>query len=222
MTDKLEIIVTADGSQSLRVPDLEETYPSRKGAAQESSYVFIKQGLEEVYGSKIRVFEVGFGTGLNTILTLEYARQKSMQIEYTAIEKYPVGLEIIRDFSRDWLELRCLRDDFLNMHDLGWGTWNTINITFLIRKVEEDWMNYEFDSHYDLIYYDAFAPSRQSEMWEIELLQKCHDALVNEGLLVTYCAQGQFRRNLEAVGFTVERIPGPPGKREMIRARKIR
>ena len=216
----IEIIDTGDGSQSLRIPELEETYHSRKGAAQESQYVFIDKGLAQINKKKVAVLEIGFGTGLNALLAWAYARKSGQTLYYTSIEKYPLKSEIYKEFSRDWLEQQSLYKEYLMLHESAWMHDVELGPEFILRKVEADWVDYKIVGTYDIVFYDAFAPSKQEEMWASKLIQRCYDSLESGGILVSYCAQGQFRRNLQDSGFIVERLEGPPGKREMIRAIK--
>jgi tRNA U34 5-methylaminomethyl-2-thiouridine-forming methyltransferase MnmC len=220
MSRIIKVIETEDGSQSLLLSELNETYHSTHGAAKESQHVFIENGLASVIGKKISVFEVGFGTGLNALLALKYGLINNLDIQYTSIESHPLPSELTARYNQSWLSDSGLTSEYNAICESTWNEFVKINSRFHLKKISGDWLSFMTDSKYDVIFYDAFAPAKQHEMWEVALLEKSFEILANQGLLVTYCAQGQFRRNLESVGFEVERLPGPPGKREMIRARK--
>ena len=156
----IEIVDTGDGSQSLRIPELEETYHSRKGAAQESQYVFIDKGLAEIKKKKIAVLEVGFGTGLNALLAWTHARMSNQALYYTSIEKYPLKSDIYKEFSRDWLEQQSLYKQYLMLHESAWMLDVEFGPDFVLRKVEADWIDYKINGTFDIVFYDAFAPSK--------------------------------------------------------------
>lgn len=222
----LKIIETEDGSSSLYVHSLNETYHSFHGALGESLHVFIKEGLahwHKTYGkTSAKILEVGFGTGLNTILTVEYALRNSLHIEYDTVEAYPLAPGIVEKLNYP----KLLQDDnlatiFSNLHAAAWNEPATINAYFTLHK--RHIMAEAFipeSAYYDLLYFDAFAPNKQAELWTVEILEKFYRALAPEGILVTYCAKGQFKRDLKAIGYEVETLPGPPGKKEMVRATK--
>jgi tRNA U34 5-methylaminomethyl-2-thiouridine-forming methyltransferase MnmC len=204
----LKIITTSDGSHSLLNTELDETYHSRHGALQESLHVFIKNGLDLCAKDEVNVFEVGFGTGLNALLTALSNRK----VNYTTIEAFPLPEEIFTLLNyepRDLLlqlhrnhELRITNFKFKKHH----ATLQSISL----------WPN-----QFDVIYFDAFAPSKQPTMWEFPMIEKVCNALTPGGLFVTYCAKGQLKRDLKALGLNVETLPGPPGKKEMVRAKKV-
>lgn len=216
----IRVIDTKDGSQSLFVPELNETYHSTHGAAEESEFVFIENGLAKVSKDHIRVFEVGFGTGLNALLAWSYAKEHRKKVYYESIEFHPLSADVIARYNQSWLMDSDLNAEYVAISQAEWNHNAILDQHFTLKKVEADWLEYKAIERFDIIFYDAFAPSRQGEMWELSLLEKSYTMLHDDGLLVTYCAQGQFRRNLKDVGFKVERLPGPPGKREMIRAEK--
>jgi len=220
MSDGIRLISTKDGSQSLFIPELNETYHSTYGAAEESQYVFIDYGLAQVDKSKIDAFEVGFGTGLNALLGWKYARENKKKLRFQAIENNPLPGELTSQYSRSWLDETGLSEDYRRLCEAKWEETIEIDSFFRLSKIVDNWLTFKTENKFDIIFYDAFAPSKQSEMWHLSLLEKGFDMLRDKGLLVTYCAQGQFRRDLQSAGFEVERLPGPPGKREMIRARK--
>ena len=221
MSKDIKLIETGDGSQSLLLSGINETYHSTHGAASESQYVFVDQGLAQLEEQSISVFEVGFGTGLNALLALKYCNDRNLSIKYTSIEYHPLPDELTTQYNKSWLSDAGLSSEYKAINESEWNKLVKVNTGFHLNKISGNWLTFQTEDVYDIIFYDAFAPSKQNEMWELPLLQKSFDMLTDNGFLVTYCAQGQFRRNLEAVGFAVERLAGPPGKREMIRARKI-
>lgn len=220
---KLKLITTQDGSHSLLREDLNETYHSFHGAWGESSYVFVDQCLDfwiqKNIKSEVTIFEVGFGTGLNPLLSAIYAADKGIKVVFHTIEPYPVPGEIYREFNygktpeqQEWLQA---------MHDAPWGKSTSISEHFIISKYEEKLENFNSALKVDCIYFDAFAPSKQSEVWELANIQKCFDLCREGGILSTYCAQGQFKRNLKTAGFEVESLKGAMGKKEMVRGHKV-
>jgi tRNA U34 5-methylaminomethyl-2-thiouridine-forming methyltransferase MnmC len=216
-----KIVITADGSSSIYLPDFEEHYHSHHGAMQESKHVFMKMGWDVVAEKKshIDVLEVGFGTGLNAWLVYDELRRNSKEnsVHYTALELYPVALE-------DAAQLNFVDADdratFLRLHEATWSDSVSINEKFTLEKQEVSLQDFQSARCCDLIFYDAFAPRVQPELWIVEIFQKLFSLLHPGGILVTYCAKGEVRRNMIAAGFTVEKLPGPPGKREMLRALK--
>lgn len=218
----LELIATADGSGTLWVKSLDETYHSRHGAVQESMHVFIRHGLEvcALKDHSIAVFEMGFGTGLNAWLTLREAVKSGLNVIYFTVEKYPLSAESIGWLADSFCENEQQTTDFSLLHQLPWNELSPINDHFSIHKIDRDVDEISLGPDFDLIYYDAFGPGVQPNMWTVEKLKKSADLLKPGGLFVTYCAQGQFRRNLASLGFVVDSLPGPPGKREMTSAIK--
>lgn len=213
---------TADGSDTLFSPEMEESYHSLNGAAQESTHVFIEAGLDQIHKQVIHIFEVGFGTGLNALLTWDKARQKGIRINYDAIEAFPVSKEILDSLHYEHYVPDLMPEAFQNIHEAAWNEPAILEPDrFRIQKILGDFTRYDFTQTYDLIYFDAFAPDKQPEMWDESLFGKISQALADEGILVTYCAKGEVRRRMQRSGLRVERLPGPPGKREMIRATKI-
>ena len=213
---KRRIVQTNDGSTSILIPSMDETYHSTHGAIQEAIHVFIKNGLERVHSKSINVFEVGFGTGLNALLALKYGDDTWTRINYSTIEAFPVEMELIDQLNYTTLIKDVDKSTFDKLHELPWGVWNKVTDCFQLHKIHAKLQAYSMpDVKMDIVFFDAFGPRAQAEMWSPELLQKMYEALKEGGSLVTYCAQGQFKRNLKAIGFTVESVPGPPGKREM-------
>lgn len=218
---KREIIVTSDGSTSLFIPEMDETYHSIHGAIQEAKHVFIENGLKLFDQTEIRVFEVGFGTGLNALLSQQFSQENNIHISYDAIEAFPVEVELIK--SLNYTSLMGLDNSRFNqIHAVDWEVDNSISELFYLKKIEAKIEGFEMRNNaYDIVFFDAFGPRAQSEMWSVSILQKMHDCLIENGKLVTYCAQGQFKRDLKSIGFLVENVPGPPGKREMTIATRL-
>jgi tRNA U34 5-methylaminomethyl-2-thiouridine-forming methyltransferase MnmC len=217
---KREIRITDDGSTTLYVHDMNENYHSIHGAIQESMHVFIQSGLLQLTDKQdISIFEMGFGTGLNCFLTLLHAGKTNVQ--YTALEKYPLEDEIIKKLNYYEI-LRNIGSNEHLFHSVHSAPWNNIaiqiNDKFFLQKCKEDLLDFTTDKTFDLIYFDAFAPQFQPELWTEDIFQKMFEFLGQNGILVTYCAKGQVRRNMIKSGFCVEKISGPPGKREMLRA----
>ena len=222
----LEMITTSDGSHTLFNTELNETYHSVHGAIQESLHVFIKNGLQffesSIQPAEIKILEIGFGTGLNALLTLQYALETGIKIHYTSLEAYPLGKDIPGQLNYPaLLNTEKLAGLFQNLHEASWDKESIIinNFTLvklLIRLQEADLGLARFD----LVYYDAFAPSKQPEMWELSILRKVEQSMKPGAILVTYCAKGQVKRDLKSLGLLVETLPGPPGKKEMVRAVK--
>jgi tRNA U34 5-methylaminomethyl-2-thiouridine-forming methyltransferase MnmC len=216
------IIVTKDNSKTLLIPELDETYHSTNGAITESKHIFIKEGLLYSQRKKLNVFEMGFGTGLNAFITYLTSINKNLNIDYSCIECFPLPYSLVKQLNySSLLKATDLDLDFEKMHlakseellELG-----NFNFTKYLNAIQEQKLP---KNHFDIVYYDAFGPKVQSELWERPLLQKMWDSMKNEGVLVTYCAQGQFKRTLKEIGFHLESIPGPPGKREISRALKL-
>lgn len=220
----VEVILTADGSHSIVNTALNETYHSRHGALQESVHVFINSGLKHLLENnrleEIKILEVGFGTGLNALLTLEQALHLKSKFHYTSLEGFPLTQDIWKqlNYSEHSAELKVY---FNKLHETDWGADQPILSNFILHKKQS--LIQEVDlpqNHFDLVYFDAFAPSKQPEMWTSEVLKKVYDAMAPGALFVTYCAKGQLKRDLGSLNLTVETIAGPPGKKEMVRALK--
>ncbi|MEN7546601.1 tRNA (5-methylaminomethyl-2-thiouridine)(34)-methyltransferase MnmD [Rapidithrix thailandica] len=221
----IQVIKTSDGSSTLYNKNLDETYHSSHGAITESRHVFLKEGIEfflQRQPKKISVLEVGFGTGLNALLTLEFAKKHSIEMKYVTLEPFPVSESLVKELNYpEYFESEELRQAFYQLHELPWDKEHSPESNFYFKKVNAPLLEYSEEGCFDVVYYDAFAPRKQPEMWELDNLQKTFDLCNPQGILVTYCSNGQFKRNLKAVGYKVEGIPGPPGKREMTRAYKL-
>ena len=212
---------TADGSYTLYVPELDEHYHSVKGALTESQHIFIDMGLKHSTVPSPRILEIGLGTGLNCFLTLLTAEETERHIHYTGIERYPLDMETISKLDYPSLIHKGHETDYFAIHQTPWEKDVELSPWFTLHKLEGDFTCYTFDKGYDIIYFDAFAPEKQPEMWEQSLFDKLYHVLNEGGILTTYCAKGVVRRMLQTAGFKVERLPGPPrGKREILRATK--
>lgn len=221
---KTQIIPTKDGSHSLYVAELDEHYHSIHGAYTESLHVFIRMGLQPLIDQQrqqIRVLEVGFGTGLNAWLTAMRCLDYHFMFHYAGLEKQPLEQNIISSLNYTEQHQHPQSVELWEaVHAAPWHTPHAITSHFTLHKQELDWTQQWPEGNFDLIYYDAFAPNKQPEMWTPALLDKCYALLNPGGIWVTYTSKGDVRRGLLAAGFEVEKVPGPPGKREMLRATK--
>lgn len=218
------LIETQDGSHSLLSGIFGVSYHSRYGAIQESSHVFIKAGLHaRVQQSKqVNILEIGFGTGLNAYLTLLECIRLQLTVYYEAFEAYPIGLEQAAALNYPGLlEPNSAAPLFLQLHEVPPGEKTQLAPGFQLLKQQRNFSEIDHQEAFDLVYYDAFAPDAQPELWELPMFQKIYEALKPGGIMVTYCAKGYVKRNLKETGFQVEALPGPPGKREMTRCVKV-
>lgn len=212
MNNAFEIRATEDGSPTIYSSAFHATYHSQKGALQESTHVFIHNGLfvaQEKF-KKLKILEIGFGTGLNAVLTLEHSKAP---VYYHGVEKFPLP-------ERIYSKLNYGKEDLLKLHASEWEKDIPVSTNFILHKTHSGIESLKLNSDYDLIYMDAFAPSAQNELWQKSMLQKLYGCLTEGGMLVTFCANGQFKRDLRSLGFMVESPPGAIGKREMTRAVK--
>lgn len=218
----IEIILTKDGSHTLHHTTLNENYHSIHGAVQESKHVFIRQGLEfllEQNPNELSILEIGFGTGLNALLTAQRVIKVPTKIYYTAIESNPLDESI-------WTNLNYASSTedivlFQKLHRVAWDSNQEIHSQFQMHKIHNALQRVELPHHsFNLIYFDAFAPDKQPEMWTLHVFEKIFNCMKSEAVLVTYSAKGQVKRDLKGAGLSVEAVQGPPGKREMIRAVK--
>jgi len=215
-----------DGSHTLYSEKAGEWYHSIHGAYTESLQIFINYGLLAVFESltlkTVRILEVGFGTGLNALLTSLEAESGAVYVSYLGMEPFPVEPEIIRQLNYCTLLNGNSQQYFDLMHESEWNSTQSIHPSFSFRKQQLEFMEAPLeDNGFDLIYFDAFSPEVQPELWEQQVFDKCFRLMAKGGILVTYCAKGKVKRALKAAGFTVENLPGPPGKREITRARKL-
>lgn len=222
MPYSLQVLATADGSHTLALPDKQVTYHSRHGAVQESSYVFIQTGLLPALASfrhtTLQIFEMGFGTGLNALLTATKAAEQQQEIRYHSIDLYPLPEE-----KRQMLNY----GDFVQQPALwaaigacAWGQWCKPLPGFSLKKEKADLLSCNLEAGYHLVYFDAFAPDVNPELWTEAVFEKLFTHTLPGGLLVTYCSKSIVRKALEKAGWQVEKLPGPPGKREIVRALK--
>ncbi|MEM7297001.1 MAG: tRNA (5-methylaminomethyl-2-thiouridine)(34)-methyltransferase MnmD [Bacteroidota bacterium] len=218
----IRIITTEDGSHSLFDEKLNETYHSTRGARGESLHVFIKEGLEYFLSQnlveEVRILEVGLGTGLNAFLTAQFAEKNNQKIQFTSLEPFPITKEIYErlNFSDSAEEKKLLSD----IHDSDWEKDIELTQYFRLHKTVTQLEHFSISTLYHLVYFDAFAPSKQPEVWSLDNLKKCYDLLESDGVLTTYCAQGQFKRNLTEAGFKIETLQGAMGKKEMVRGER--
>jgi len=219
----IKIFTTNDGSHTLQSDQFGVSYHSMHGAIRESNHVFLQNGLRmlTVLEQKVRVLELGFGTGLNAFLTYLESVNRDLRVYYQAVEAYPVSIQLVHQLNyAQLLNASEFQKDFLSLHQVDWDKNLKPGDTFRFQKRQCMFQEIEYSSEFDIVYYDAFGPSAQPELWNLDMMKRVHQALRKGGILVTYCAQGQFKRHLKELGFVVERLPGPPGKREMTRAIK--
>lgn len=216
-----EIRVTSDGSTTIYLPDWQEGYHSSHGAIQESIHVFITNGLLKVHKPSINILELGFGTGLNAWLTLIHSNELNVNIRYFGIEKYPVSVDEINQLNYPSL-LNKSSGDFFKLHIVDWEEEIRISEHFSMTKFCADFQEFDYSTlpPFDLVYFDCFGHRVQPELWTGNYIKSIHNQTNKGGLLTTYSSKGIFRRYLEEIGFIVEKIPGPKGKREMINAWK--
>lgn len=223
MHNTTTITSSSDGAYTLKTDKFDTFYHSVHGAYTEADVVFIQAGLEyfvenHAEAKKIRIFEMGFGSGLNVLKTYIWSQGHNVEIDYHTVEAYPLDITISKELNYG-KDLNC-QDTFDLIHQLSWEEKHEITPNFSFTKylgLVEDMV---LPDNIDVVYYDAFAPNNQPELWQCPILSRYYASMNNGGVLTTYCSQGEFRRQLIASGFTVEKIPGPNGKREMIRARK--
>jgi len=218
---KRELITTEDGSHTLYLPELNEHYHSIHGAVQESILVFIRNGLAFCKEDPADIFEIGFGTGLNALLSCIHCTDNKRKVNYFSIEKYPLDNSIINSLNHSGFAGENGGQIFKKIQNSGWGKMEVINDYFSLKKIELDLTKEIPEGKYHIIYFDAFGPDKQPEMWTSEIFEKIASIALPGGILVTYSAKGDVKRALKLNGFKVELLPGPPGKREMIRAIKM-
>lgn len=222
---KRNIITTADGSSTIQIEEWNEQYHSVHGAIQEANHVYIKHGFlfrsqsEPAISGPLHLLEIGFGTGLNAMLTYETALGAGQLVDYVGVEAYPVASEELAQLNYvDQLEIDA--NVFQALHESAWNQKTNISEEFSLHKQQKLFKDISEKDRFDVIYFDAFGPRVQPELWDEAVFKIMFDALREGGVLSTYCAKGSVRRAMQSVGFLVERLPGPPGKREMLRARK--
>ncbi|KSA14651.1 tRNA (5-methylaminomethyl-2-thiouridine)(34)-methyltransferase MnmD [Maribacter dokdonensis] len=218
---KREIITTADGSTTIQIKDWQEQYHSKHGAIQEAYHVFIHSGLDLFENTTVDILEIGFGTGLNALITLIEFKKRNLKINYTGVEAYPVSKDELGQLNYlEQLKANSLKDEFATMHTSPWEKLVEVTADFSLTKEQKFFKDINKSNAFDLVYFDAFGARVQPELWTVEIFEIMFKAMKSGGYLVTYAAKGSVRRAMLEVGFLVERLPGPPGKREMLRAKK--
>jgi tRNA U34 5-methylaminomethyl-2-thiouridine-forming methyltransferase MnmC len=218
---KREIIQTSDGSTTIHIPEWKESYHSKHGAIQEANHVFIKNGLSLFEGKDIAIMEIGFGTGLNAFITFLESSKLKQNIDYVGVEAYPVSNEELAAMNYvAELGVTSQQSIFNLMHQSNWEEKCIIDGHFDLTKRKQFFDDIVDENYFDLIYFDAFGYHVQPDLWSTEIFRKMYSALKDNGVLVTYAARGVVKRSMIEVGFTVEKLAGPPGKREMFRATK--
>jgi tRNA U34 5-methylaminomethyl-2-thiouridine-forming methyltransferase MnmC len=220
---EMELIKTSDGSSTLYLPEMDEQYHSVHGAVTESGHVFIQNGLSFYPKPGPVVFEVGFGTGLNSLLAAHWAEKEGKPVFYMAVEKYPLSAGVTDKLNYGRFVPGNGKELFSAIHACEWGRPVSVTSHFRLLKIRADFTqkNGEPPQPYHVVFYDAFGPDKQPEMWTGELFSRIYNGMEPGGVFVTYSAKGEVRRRLAAAGFSMERIPGPPGKKEMLRGRKM-
>lgn len=219
---KREIIQTNDGSTSIFLPELNETYHSKHGAIQEANHVFIKNGFSLFEGKSVSVLEIGFGTGLNALITYNEALKSKQNVHYVGVEAYPVSFEDAMKMNYVEEINPALKELFLKLHESDWDLITNLNHNFTFLKQKKHFQEIEDFNSYDLIYFDAFGFDVQPELWEESIFNSMFKALKMNGILVTYACRSVIKKNMIIAGFKVEKLPGAPGKREMLRATKTK
>ena len=215
---KREILITSDGSTTINLPELNEQYHSKNGSINESYHVFINSGLRQVKSDVVSILEIGFGTGLNCFITYLEAEK---EIDYVGVEAYPVTSEEVEKMNFiSVLNAEKDKASFEKIHNVPWEEKHQISDKFSLTKRKQFFEDIDDKNAFNLIYFDAFGARVQPQLWTVEIFRKMFDSLKENGILVTYSAKGSVRRAMQEVGFIVERLPGPPGKREMLRAIK--
>jgi tRNA U34 5-methylaminomethyl-2-thiouridine-forming methyltransferase MnmC len=219
---KHEIIITQDGSSSIYIPELEETYHSKFGAIQEAKHVFIKNGLDLFEdSSEISILEIGFGTGLNALITMLEAENRNLKINYVGVEAYPIALEEIAQLNYvEQLEASDKKADFEGMHVANWEQDIVINSNFTLTKRKQFFADISYENTFDLIYFDAFGFTVQPDLWNEAIFEIMYKSLKIKGILTTYACRTSIKKAMQQVGFQTLKLPGAPGKREMLRALK--
>ena len=217
-----KIFETQDGSHSIFSDTFGVSYHSKYGAIQESMHVFIEAGMfYRLPGAEnLNILEIGFGTGLNAFLTMQEANKRRLPVYYEAVEAYPISVQEAELLNYPKLLDDSLEEAFMHLHEMDWGQTEEISPFFSFRKNQSRFEQLSYQDTFDVIYFDAFAPNAQPELWEEDILRSMYDALKEDGVLTTYCAKGVVKRSLKSLGFKVESPKGPPGKREMTRAVK--
>ncbi|NMH26199.1 tRNA (5-methylaminomethyl-2-thiouridine)(34)-methyltransferase MnmD [Flavobacterium solisilvae] len=218
---KREIIQTKDGSTSIFIPEWNESYHSKHGAIQEAYHVFIKNGFSLFEAKPVSILEIGFGTGLNAFITSLEAKKNNQQINYVGVEAYPISPEEILAMNYAALIDANTIDVFKEIHQANWESENQIHANFSLTKRKQFFQDIDDKECFDLIYFDAFGFDVQPELWSTAIFIKMYNALKVNGILVTYACRTSIKNAMKEAGFEVEKLPGAPGKREMLRAKKM-
>ena len=214
------LMMTEDGSHTMFINGMDEPYHSTHGALQESMHVFIKEGLQRAEHTSLRILELGFGTGLNALLTLKESISEDLNIYYHAVEKYPLAESEYTLLNYEKVIDSCPEGVLLRMHNSPWGKPVKMTGHFTLYKENADFRSMNLPLHFNLIYFDAFSPEKQPELWSKDIFDTISKVSDPGAILVTYSSKGAVRRTLNECGFNVHKVPGPPGKREMISAVK--
>lgn len=218
---KREIIQTLDGSVTIHLPEMKESYHSRFGAIREAYHVFIQNGLSLLKEQPVSVLEIGFGTGLNAFITYLETVKSGLQVYYTGVEAYPVCADEVKQLNYiEQLQAEAHKAAFNAMHEAEWGRETSISDKFTLLKRKQFFNEINDAGMYDIIYFDAFGFHAQPELWTAEIFNIMHKALKPNGILVTYACRTSIKKAMQEAGFATEKLPGPPGKREMLRAHK--
>ncbi|MCF6131878.1 tRNA (5-methylaminomethyl-2-thiouridine)(34)-methyltransferase MnmD [Flavobacterium wongokense] len=217
---KREIIQTNDGSTTIHLPEWNESYHSKHGAIQEAYHVFIKNGLSLFESMPISILEIGFGTGLNSFITFVESKKNSQKIDYVGVEAYPVALEEALQMNYAISIEESEKDMFKKMHEVGWEEKHQLSENFSLTKRQQFFQDINDENAFDLIYFDAFGFRVQPELWSEEIFEAMFKALKTNGILVTYACRTSIKNAMLSAGFSVKKLPGAPGKREMLRASK--
>jgi len=219
-----KIIISDDGSHTIELIGMNEQYHSTHGATQESNHVYIKHGLERIskHKGKINILEVGMGTGLNVLLSWAYAKKHGLKVEYNAIEAFPLSSDLwtLLNYAQE-LDLPFSKEVFSKIHSSAWGQEIVLDDNFsLIKKEEAIQESILLNNHFDVVYFDAFNPDLEPNLWTEKVFQKIYTSMNNNSVLSTYSTKGLIKRALKSCGFGIEKKPGPPGKREILNAIK--
>jgi tRNA U34 5-methylaminomethyl-2-thiouridine-forming methyltransferase MnmC len=216
-----QLVTTSDGSHTIYVPELDEHYHSIHGAVRECEFIFIKNGFDFCGADPLNIFEVGFGTGLNALLTAVRSKEGKREVFYTAVDNHPLDENITGLLNYPQFAGKDGKKLFELIHAVNWGEMHNICRNFNLRKIKGDITTYTAADSFNLIYFDAFGPDKQPGMWTREVFKMISEITVTNGIFVSYSVKGNVKRNLRVCGFKVTRLPGPPGKRQIIRAIKI-
>ncbi len=217
MNNTVKFVLTNDDSHTLFSFAFNEHYHSVYGAVSESMHIFINAGFNYITKKNINILEIGFGTGLNAALTYKENMNHNKNIYYEAVELYPLDIEIIKELNYFNSSI-SINKIFKNIHNVSWNKQHKIGSSYILKKIKANLLDYDFTNKFDLVYFDAFAPERQPEMWTKEVFAKIFEAMNKNGILVTYSAKGTVKQALRSAGFNVKRLPGPKGKHHIIRA----